>query len=176
MGRKAIVIEKADLDAALKLAESTKSWPNHNQLFKHLSEQFNCAPIIIRNRIIDFGLEVTTQKGKKGRSTGDGAGFLGPRKRKGKANDFKQALTMVFLQDGMQKRVESACKGSLKSAVALKCFDCANFSKKEVGLCTIVQCPLWGYRPWVNKQSLTEEGRNQIRVNANKPEEGANVE
>lgn len=176
MGRKAIAIEKVDLDAALKLAESTKTWPNHNQLFKHLAEQFGCAPIIIRNRILDFGLTMKTEKGKKGRTAGDGAGFLGPRKRKGKANDYKIALNMVFAQDGMSKRVDSASKGSLKSAVALKCYDCAGFSKREVGLCTIVSCPLWAYRPWVNKQSLTEEGRKQINVNANKPEEGANVE
>lgn len=171
MGRKAIDIPKHVLSEALIKAETEKTWPNHNQLFQHLAEQFNCAPIIVRNRIQAFGLEIKTPKGKKGRQAGTTIAGV-PRTRKGKANDYKIALGMVFNRDGMEARVNKASKGSLKSAVALKCFECSGFQKKEVRLCTCVSCPLWAYRPWVDKLSLTEEGRKQIQLDANKPSDG----
>lgn len=170
MGRKAIQIDKVDLERELIAAESSQTFPNHNQLFKFLGDKFNCASIIVRNRILDYGLDIKTPKGKKGRQAGSVLGST-PRTRKGKASDYKLALEMVFNRDGMEARVNKAAKGSLKSAVALKCFECAGFSKKEVRLCTCVGCPLFAYRPWVDKQTLTEEGREKIRTDSNKEQE-----
>ena len=31
-------------------------------------------------------------------------------------------------------------------AIRLKCLDCSCYQYKEVGLCTVTDCPLWPYR------------------------------
>jgi hypothetical protein len=169
MGRKAIEIDREYLNEQLREAEASKTFDNQNQLFTFLADQFGCKPIIIRNRVLAWGLTVNTPKGKRGRSLGEGKGVAtGPRKRKGKPEDYKVALRMAFSDDNLNKRVEAACKGSLKSAVALKCYECSGYSKKDVSLCTITKCALWAYRPWVNQLSLTAEGRKIIQIDSNK--------
>ena len=42
-----------------------------------------------------------------------------------------------------------AYKGkSYRAAITAKCLDCCCFQTVEVGLCPVVACPLWEYRPY----------------------------
>ena len=40
---------------------------------------------------------------------------------------------------------------SLRMAINAKCYDCVCFQKREVTLCEMEDCPLWGVRPWQKK-------------------------
>ncbi len=40
---------------------------------------------------------------------------------------------------------------SLRMAINAKCYDCCGFSRKEVTLCEMMDCPLWQLRPWQRK-------------------------
>lgn len=48
-------------------------------------------------------------------------------------------------------------------AIRLKCLDCSAGQPSEVGLCPVVDCPLWNFRlgknPFAKKRVLTEERR-----------------
>jgi|ETNvirenome_6_85_1030632.scaffolds.fasta_scaffold33918_4 hypothetical protein len=46
--------------------------------------------------------------------------------------------------------------GSLKAAVALKCWDCSGGLSSEVSSCVLNNCPLWAFRPNAEKSELVE--------------------
>jgi hypothetical protein len=44
---------------------------------------------------------------------------------------------------------------SLKYAIQAKCWDCSNFQREEVKLCTVKSCALWNLRPWQGKSKVS---------------------
>jgi hypothetical protein len=73
----------------------------------------------------------------------------------------------IALQEGRQRHQEQITNGqkstagksnplerarshptSLRAAINAKCFDCCGFSRQEVRLCVMTDCPLWRLRPW----------------------------
>ena len=54
-------------------------------------------------------------------------------------------------------------KKSMRAAVNAKCADCMCWQNTEIGLCDIITCPLWQYRPLQKRESKWEA---EVRANA----------
>jgi hypothetical protein len=46
-----------------------------------------------------------------------------------------------------RKVLDRVRRGSLRSAVSAKCYDCTGYQKAEPKHCVVVACPLWAFRP-----------------------------
>lgn len=174
-GRKAIEVSEQQLTEAIRMVESAQTdgkFPNRSQLWiavenTEWAKQCNPRPLtaqVAMNLAKEFGIEISTPVGKRGREKGQGpVRTSGPRTRKGIPADIVDELKKEF-DKSMEKTVIKASKGSLKAAIKLKCLDCCGNVRKEVALCTVTGCSLFSFRPYKHKESLTKEGRNRISL------------
>jgi hypothetical protein len=166
-GRKPIPVEKAKLQEVIANLESASSFTSRNALWESVANTDYAKGIGLSSQVAmlkakAFGLEIKTPLGKRGRSKGDGpVPNAGKRKGKRIALEIVQEMKKEF-HPSLHKKIDRAAKGSMKAAIALKCIDCTAGSKKEVALCVMTTCPLWGYRPYQHKLSKTAEGRAKI--------------
>ena len=153
MGRKAIIIDKNKMQECIRALETNEKFTGHSTLFARVAASFGVSPAFIVQKVKLWGLVITTSKGKRGRSDiHKSAPHTGRRTKRSIQVSYQQAVRQEFAGAGLDKRVEGACAGSLKSAIALKCFDCCAGERDEVRHCEIVACPLWAYRPWRVRQ------------------------
>jgi len=53
------------------------------------------------------------------------------------------------IPDGMRSAYLRAVNTKSKAAaIRAKCQDCTNWQRAEIAHCTVLACPLWGYRPY----------------------------
>lgn len=150
MPRPKIDIDLDKLKESIAKAEANQLFPNRNKLFEFVAKEFGCAAIIIRNRVLEHNIPLVTLLGKRGRSPGEGTGIpAGKRERKAVPELFRNSIQRTFGSDKrVGKKIGLVINGSLKAAIALKCYDCCGRQAKEVANCTITSCPLWAFRPW----------------------------
>ena len=60
-------------------------------------------------------------------------------------------------------------KKSMRAAVNAKCADCMCWQNTEIGLCDIITCPLWQYRPLQKRESTQEAEVRAIAAEIAKP-------
>ena len=48
---------------------------------------------------------------------------------------------------------------SLRAAINGKCFECSDYTYKNVRLCLVEECSLWPQRPWQGNKT-TRKGKN----------------
>ncbi len=152
MGRAAILIDKTELEKEISQAESTKTFRNHTELFKHICETpwgtsrkdtlgrvRVLSPATIYQRVKEFGITVQTKQGERGAHLA-GAVKTGTRKFKGDKAELLKDVPAEY-----KTLAERVARGSLKAAVKLKCLDCCCYQMAEVRQCTCTSCPLWGF-------------------------------
>ncbi len=173
-GRKAIEVNPTELQTQISQLEAAQAdggkFPNRSALWVALeatewAKSRNPRPLTAQVAMLIAkanNLTVATPVGKRGREKGQAPVNAGKRKPK--------QLNTVWL-DAMKKEMpeytklaEKAAKGSLKAVIKLNCLNCCCLQKKEVSLCVITGCPLWGVRPYKHKESLTEAGRKKISL------------
>lgn len=173
-GRKAIEIDTAEFQAQLKQLEAAQpdgKFPNRSALWVSFestewAKSRNPRPLTAQVAMIkakELKLEIQTPIGQKGRVKGQGPVVRGQRKSRNVPIDAVDAMTKAT-PEKYAPLIKKVANGSLKAVVKLNCLQCCNFQKKEVGLCTIVSCPAWGFRPYKHKASLTAEGRQRISL------------
>jgi hypothetical protein len=168
MSRVTIVVNKDLLAACIKEAEANGPLANQSAVQQKVSELYNAkkdvslkeiSPSVVYLRIKEFGLVLTTPKGKRGKVAGcSPVGFGGTGKRTPKAEKFAADPKVVKMFQELYKVVperfqpvlEKARKGSRNAAVKLMCLSCVNYETGEVGRCTVI-CPLWPFRPYKSK-------------------------
>jgi hypothetical protein len=171
MGRKAIHVDKSQLEATIAECEAKSEYRNQSHLFKDvaniLTTRLGLAKVpsaaFVYTQVQKFSLPLKTPKGRKGIQPGERLGGQGERKsRQERLSEHpkgKQALgelkTDILREKNGKflpifKRFE---KGSLKAALQLKCLDCANYQPNEIRHCPCTGCPLFLVRPY---QSATE--------------------
>ncbi len=160
MGRIKIEVDKATLVQTIGELESKQTFPNQNSLFQAVSEtqwavKNNITAAVIALRVREFNIELKTPKGKRGRAKltpeqianmQANRGTRTPRSEKFKrfGKHFKE-LAVVF--PDKEKTVQRIRQGSMKAAVALKCYDCSGHSSAEIKACEVTSCPLYAFRP-----------------------------
>ena len=99
-----------------------------------------------------FNIVIKTPVGQRGRKKGSGP--VPNAGRKGKRTIPLPIVDLLKRQyaPSVHKAIDRAASGSMKAAIKLKCLDCVCYQKKEVTLCETVDCPLWVFRPYQDKQ------------------------
>ena len=158
MSRTPIPIDKCRLTAILTDLDS-KGFENRSKLFQKTIEVYNTEydkkikPSIVYLRVKEWGVELKTPPGKRGRQPGQsGPTTLHvPRSVKFAENPkIKQSLCQIkaVVPERFQPVVNRVIKGSMKAAVNLKCLDCCDYQPIEVKLCECNACSLWPFRPY----------------------------
>jgi hypothetical protein len=157
MSRTAIPVSMATLMKVIEELEAAQPggvFPNRSALWDAVANHSYAKGIglsaqVAMLRCKGAKYEPKTPVGLRGRQKG-----CAPVQRTGSVRKRKRMPLDVIpilkqdLPESMHKRLDAAANGSLKAAVALKCVDCSGGSKKEVALCSIRDCPLWGFRPF----------------------------
>lgn len=191
MGRHKVVVNKDLLAASIKEAEKNGPLPNQSILQQKIAEIYNAKKDVAQEeikashvylRIQEFGLTVTTPKGKKGRTAGFTSGPRGPIVRTPKSEKFAADPKCVKMFQELYKVVperfqpvlEKARKGSRNAAVKLMCLSCVNYETGEVGRCNVI-CPLWAFRPYKSKTDAVNDAEVIEVEEVPEVEEGAEV-
>lgn len=163
MTRTRVEINPVEFQNVIAELESTHQFTNRSQLWnavlstpwaKALQPQVKSAHTFMM-RAEEFSLEIKTPKGRRGREKGCASPTRsGPRPPRVSLDIINQQKNIF--DKSLHEAVEKAAAGSMKSAIKLKCIDCCAGSKKEVALCTISECPLWGFRPYKIKKRVSE--------------------
>jgi len=165
MARRTIPVDKADLTAAIQLAEENGPLQNLSALWKEAASIYNQGDhenisfSIVGLRVKEWEIPHVTKAGKRG---GDGSHLKGVKRgpRKSKEDKFKknqdvqasleQMREMLRLNEAerFMPLVDQIEKGSRAAAVKLNCLQCCAFMTKEVRLCGCGMCPIWPFRPY----------------------------
>lgn len=138
--------------------ESVSPCKNRSDLHKKVAELYNAkadvsiSHSVVGLRIKEWGIEVKTPKGKKGRRPGQ---KVVRGERKSKSEKFEQSEmaqeVLKALADrtpqNLQHIVEQISNGSRAAAVKLHCLECVGYNYAEVRRCTAKACPLHLFRP-----------------------------
>lgn len=162
-GRKPFVIDKDELQTVITAIEEGENPPdNRTRLWAAVAStswalrqgKNGLSPQMAMLKAKDFGLQIKTPVGQRGRSKGTGpVPNSGKRKRKRFLPEAEPLVKKKFSQLG-EKVVERLCDGKISAAVKAMCWDCSGGSKAEVARCACETCPLWPHRPW-RKASLS---------------------
>ena len=165
-GRKPIVVNREELQMAIRALESMNTFTNRSQLWDAveksqwaLGQPKPLSGQMAMLKAKEFNLEIKTPIGKRGREKGCGP-IPGGGRRKRRFNEE----SIVALKNGIpaeervkrEKTINKAATGSLKAAVKLKCLDCTNWTPGEIATCQIQECSLWNYRPY-KRSSVVKE-------------------
>ena len=159
MSKKTIEIDKTRLTKILNDLESSEIFSNRSALFEKASIKYGerCTPAIVYLRVKQWNIPLKTEKKKPGEHLKGGnvealkqfreTGEVKPKKIKADTRPLIVEFTRE--ENGKYLKIaKSIKKGSLKSAIKLKCLDCCNFDKKEIKYCACPSCPLWPVRPF----------------------------
>jgi hypothetical protein len=174
MSRVTVVVDKELLKSCIKEVESKGPLLNRSILQDEVTKMYNIKKTgeftkittsIVYLRIKEFGIEVITPSGRKGRSGGvprtatTGIHVSKAERFKGnKAIQESFALIRAATPERFQPLVDKLEAGSRAAADKLRCLECCNYTTKEVCLCSVMACPVWAYRPYQSKVELEEEG------------------
>ena len=117
---------------------------------------------VISARAKELGIILKTVAGKKGRGNPNlGKGLRIPRSEKLKA--FNKTFTIMAKEVPKQYRhlIDKIKKGSMKSALKLKCLDCSAWDIKEVKSCICTGCSLFPFRPGANKKVVANVSESE---------------
>ncbi len=180
-------VDREKLVAAIRQAEANGPLENQTALFVRAAELYNrnsppreIQGGVVRLRVIEWGIDVKTQPGKRGRPGAmseeqkakmrEARALAGPR-GSGKFKQIKN-LKEVFEEQRRSTPKEfhpllaKAQAGSKVAAVKLKCLDCAAWQKSEVANCGILGCGLYHIRPYkkVKIEKDESESKEDIEV------------
>lgn len=163
MGRVAKIIEKDKLENIIKKLESENTYTTRSQLFMEVADKYSnlygvsfshsCAA----QRAKQYGIEIKTQMGERGAHLkGGNADALKKWRETGEvqiktAKGNADSLIKLYSTEENGKYLKLAKKvkrGSLKSAICLKCLECSNYKKEEIKNCPITTCALFPIRPY----------------------------
>lgn len=164
-GRIPTILDKGEFQTALTELETSNTFSNRSALWVAFCETQYAktriprplTPATALAKARDMGIDVKTPIGKRGHDKGT----VVVRKGRALPDDAAAAVTKDF-DKKYNGTVQKLISGSLKAAVKLKCLDCCCQQRVEVAKCTSIGCPLWNFRPYKNKNSLTPEGRKLI--------------
>lgn len=172
-GRKPIQLDKAEFQSVITLLENTNQFANRTLLWQAVeaSEWAKSRlprPLTAQVAMMkadEFGLEIKTTKGKRGRSKGEGPIAGGGRKKK--FFDVSQIVETIppDMREGLSKTIQKAQSGSLKARIKLKCLECSVWQKGEVANCQVTDCALFDVRPY------KRVGMIELTVVENEPED-----
>jgi hypothetical protein len=175
-GRKPIPVTALDLQNTISQIEQGGAFASRSALWDAVANTDWAKSIGLTAQVAmlkakSFALQIKTPVGRRGRLPGQGpVNVTGKRtKRKRIPLDMVPTLKRMF-NESLHSRIDRAAAGSLKAAVALMCVDCSGGSKKEVSLCGIRTCPLWGFRPFQGDAYKSETPANsEVDSNAAVP-------
>jgi ribosomal protein L44E len=165
MGRRTILVDKIKLQNIINKLEDEQEFATRGQLCETVAKKYttqegiHITSSVVYLRIKEFGIEIKTQPGKRGRGglpnriSGNETKRI-PRKEKFKTNPTIQiALAKInkATPERFRPMAERIRKGSMKAALQLKCLDCSDYSTTEVKRCGCNDCPLWVFRPYQDK-------------------------
>lgn len=171
MGRTKLVVDRDALEAALSEVEANGPLDTQNEVFKRVAAKLDNPSIkahTVRNRILEFGLELKTPKGKRGVGLGHGAGGS---QKKSRAEKFKHPIYEKNFRLVEQRQVEAlgynvkphfkkligtAKRGSLTAIIKLNCLACSNYQTAEIKHCRVFDCPMWSVRPYQDSPEAQE--------------------
>jgi len=160
MGRIKVAVNRVDLLQQIKSVESKSNFSTRNDLANAVADtdwaKHNgiTAPVVI-SRIKEFSLdgEIATKKGKRGRQKG----VVLSKEHKAKLLAGRKNKDFVCLNYAELKRsfssskaglIDRVAKGSLRAAIKAQCLSCCNEDTNEIRHCTVVNCPLYSFRPY----------------------------
>lgn len=168
MAKTAIQVDRTLLENIIANVESNGPLINRNALYKKVSESYNAGiasrglkPIkagVVFLRIRDWGLQVKTPIGKRGRQAG--SSFPGSAaNRKSRSDKFKSDPVVQKSFKSIRQYIGNEAPrllpivdriedGSMKAAVKLKCLECCNWQPNEVAKCSVNDCALFAFRPY----------------------------
>jgi len=156
MPKTKLLINRSQLENAVKKAERENSFTNLQSLYESVSnsewgrQQKGLTPAVVRLRILEFKIKTETKAGKKTKGVFPGVrGKRQSRSQKFAASpDCKLSITKLkrtFTEHPeLVKQIE---KGSMKAAIKLNCIDCCGGSTSEANHCELYECPLWLFLP-----------------------------
>lgn len=166
MARPTINFDKAVLVKAIQLAEEGASFNSRDAMFAKAIDQYKSlggveadklTKILVYQRVKQWGLELKTVAGRKGRALGTKVErkprvvTMTPTKQMSFAavrSSIKSARLPAAAETRLNTLVSKVEKGSLKAAIKLNCLSCANFQREEVANCECYECPLFSLRPF----------------------------
>jgi ribosomal protein L44E len=164
MGRRTILVDKIKLQNIINRLEEEQEFTTQGQLCEAAAEKYTAqegikiTSSVVYLRIKEFGIEIKTKSGKRGRgglpNRGNNEIKRISRKEKFQANPTIQiALAKInkATPERFRPMAERIRKGSMKAALQLKCLDCSDYSTTEVKRCGCNDCPLWVFRPYQDK-------------------------
>jgi hypothetical protein len=162
MGRgKSAEVDRAAFIEAVRICEEGKTFSNRSALYEAVANKYNEAggkqpitPSVAYLRIKDWGLEVKTPLGKRGRGSNPNLGKIPKGTRVSKASKFKKdpAIQKSFAElkqivpERYMPLYERTIKGSRTAAAKLLCLECSGWMSAEVRLCCAYSCPMWAFR------------------------------
>jgi len=145
-------VDKTKLIRIIENIENKQIPKNRSELYGLVAKEYNedkVTPSVVMLRISEWNIPVKTPKGKRGRQPGVKI------ERKPREDKFKDPKIQSGLKDlkkeageKYNKTVDRIGKGSMKSAIKMKCLDCSGYDKKEVKNCTVYNCSLYPFRPY----------------------------
>jgi hypothetical protein len=154
-GRKKIDVPADQLINTIQELESKSHFNNRQELYEAVANsdwgvRMELTPSVVYLRIREFNITPKTPPGKKGRVISGQMGVRVSKEEKFKTPQLQSAferLTKSTPQKfhGIIKKVR---KGSLKSAVKLKCLECSSYDKSSIRFCPVTNCPIFAFRPY----------------------------
>lgn len=170
-GRKPTSASPFELQAAINLLESLKTFTTRSQLWKEIEESEWAKNQIPRPLSAQTAmamakknnLTIVTPIGHRGKVKGCSAVPNTGTRNRGIPENAAIALKKAFplgMVTGygendrplkiLAKVVNKTIGGSMRNAVKLKCLDCTNIQPIEIKNCSCMECPLWAFRPYKN--------------------------
>jgi hypothetical protein len=160
-------IDIVALQKTIENLELKQQFTNRSELFQAVSnsnwgKSVGISPSLVYLRVNEHGLQLKTPVGKRGRSSiGRVPGQTRNNRKKEYIAQNSQCLQMMLKEHRelplIENIVEKIGKGSLKTAVKLKCLECSGLNKSEVKWCQVKACPLWLFRPYKPKPGEKEK-------------------
>lgn len=164
-GRKPIEINREEFQGVVSTLEQERVFATRTELWAAVeASQWALTrvprPLTAQVALLkaeELGIEVKTEKGKRGKVKGCGPVSVGGRKKKVFSPVNIRRAIPVEMRASLEKAVQRAANGSLKARIKLMCLDCTNWQKKEVAVCENNACPLWDVRPYKRNGKPTIE-------------------
>lgn len=165
-GRKAIEIDRHQLESAIQVAEAAGPLLNRGLLWEGTVTALAAVGIkastaFVYQKVKAFGLEgvLKTPVGKRGRAGGNPNLGTGPRvtaaEKFSKSKDIQKSLDLIEAEYGKKfpTKIKKLRKGNRRTAIETKCIDCSGDSLTEARACRILSCPLW---PFMRRRAIVE--------------------
>lgn len=183
-GRKKKIVNESRLRYAIEQAEKDGPLSTQNEVYEKAAEIYNngnsgdkLTHSVVMLRCKEFGIELKTKVSRGRRKMTEEqkqAMAEGRGQRRSKAEKFAENPALQLWIKQLEKEVppnyshilEKVKSGSRAAANHLKCLECSGYQSAEIRKCTVIGCPLWGFRP---SQGAIEDEKAKFQVRHNKP-------